>query len=321
MKNIHVLPTDKPSRLYLTTKEYVFEEANSVSTDECQNKHIYITSDEEIRVGSIVKIPCGVGRVKELHWKYGNDFPSYIVEDIFTYKLRFLQKEGELQTNSFRYEDVKKIILTTDQELIKDGVQAIDDEFLEWFVNNPSCEKVEVKKEYITPLGDIVETCYDNERLNYKIIIPKEEAKYPIGGYAPGYYSCKCVTCDNMFTGDKRAAQCEPCAIKMTKEEPKQETLEEAAEIFVKNRFTKQICNDESYPDIYASKAAIVESHILFAKWQQEQDSKLYSEEEVKHLMTLAFEQGFKKADVVEAGLEAKETDTEVNWIFLKHKK
>ena len=46
-----------------------------------------------------------------------------------------------------------------------------------------------------------------------------------------------------------------------------------------------------------------------------------YSEEEVKHLMTLAFEQGFKKADVVEAGLEAKETDTEVNWIFLKHKK
>jgi hypothetical protein len=51
----------------------------------------------------------------------------------------------------------------------------------------------------------------------------------------------------------------------------KQETLEEAAEIFVKNRFTKQICNDESYPDIYASKEAIVESHILFAKWQQEQ--------------------------------------------------
>jgi len=27
----------------------------------------------------------------------------------------------------------KKIILTTDQDLIKDGVQSIDDEFLEWF--------------------------------------------------------------------------------------------------------------------------------------------------------------------------------------------
>ncbi len=57
------------------------------------------------------------------------------------------------------------------------------------------------------------------------------------------------------------------------------ETLEEAAEIFVKNRFTKQICGDESYPDIYASKEAIVESHILFAKWQQERS---YSEEDFK---------------------------------------
>ena len=31
----------------------------------------------------------------------------------------------------------RKIILTTDQDLIKDGVQAIPDEFLEWFVKNP----------------------------------------------------------------------------------------------------------------------------------------------------------------------------------------
>lgn len=53
--------------------------------------------------------------------------------------------------------------------------------------------------------------------------------------------------------------------------ESKQETIEEAAEIFVNNRFTKQICGDESYPDILASKSSIVESHILFAKWQQEQ--------------------------------------------------
>ena len=41
---------------------------------------------------------------------------------------------------------MKKIILTTDQDLIEDGVQAIDDEFLEWFVKNPSCERVRVGK-------------------------------------------------------------------------------------------------------------------------------------------------------------------------------
>jgi len=49
MKNIHVLPTDKPSRLYLTTHEYIFEKGYALSTDECQNKNIYITSDEEIK--------------------------------------------------------------------------------------------------------------------------------------------------------------------------------------------------------------------------------------------------------------------------------
>lgn len=39
------------------------------------------------------------------------------------------------------------------------------------------------------------------------------ENKYPIGGYAPGNYHCKCCTCGNQFTGDKRAVQCEPCAV------------------------------------------------------------------------------------------------------------
>jgi len=56
------------------------------------------------------------------------------------------------------------------------------------------------------------------------------------------------------------------------------ETLEEVAEIWVHNRFTKQI-KDE---DIYASESSIVQSHILFAKWQQERS---YSEEEVLELL------------------------------------
>ena len=60
------------------------------------------------------------------------------------------------------------------------------------------------------------------------------------------------------------------------------ETLEEVAERFVNNRFTKQICGDEFYPDILASKSSIVESHILFAKWQQERS---YSAEEVLEII------------------------------------
>jgi hypothetical protein len=70
----------------------------------------------------------------------------------------------------------KKIILTTDTGLIKNGIQAIDDEFLEWFVKNPSCEWVEVKEKRhfeadkskrINPLNGVY--------YSYKIIIPKKE--------------------------------------------------------------------------------------------------------------------------------------------------
>ena len=63
-------------------------------------------------------------------------------------------------------EDIKKIILTDNQELIKDGVQAIDDEFLEWFVNNPSCEEVEIES---INIGD--------GKLGYIICKPKKESK------------------------------------------------------------------------------------------------------------------------------------------------
>jgi hypothetical protein len=69
----------------------------------------------------------------------------------------------------------------------------------------------------------------------------------------------------------------------------KQETLEEAAEIFVNNRFAKQISGDKTYPDIYASKEAIVESHILFTKWQAE---RMYSEED----MEKAFQNGLNRS-------------------------
>jgi hypothetical protein len=75
-----------------------------------------------------------------------------------------LEEEGDL-TNW------KKIILTTDQDLIADGVQAIDDEFLEWFVKNPSCEFVEWDKNYNR----------GNEKYYYKIIIPQEEPEKLIG--------------------------------------------------------------------------------------------------------------------------------------------
>ena len=34
-----------------------------------------------------------------------------------------------------------------------------------------------------------------------------------IGGYAPGGYHCKCLTCEEFFDGDKRAIACKICAL------------------------------------------------------------------------------------------------------------
>ena len=130
MKNIHILPTDKPSRLYEFGGELILTNEPAAAF---RNQHIYITSDEKAKEGDWGYIPFQGGNVK-LVGKYFAD-------------------------------DWKKIILTTDQDLIEDGVQAIDDKFLEWFVKNPSCEEVEVKESLIVNVTDF----------GYKIIIPKEE--------------------------------------------------------------------------------------------------------------------------------------------------
>lgn len=39
--------------------------------------------------------------------------------------------------------------------------------------------------------------------------------EYPIGNFAPGYYICKCTSCQQMYNGDKRSNQCKTCAIKL----------------------------------------------------------------------------------------------------------
>lgn len=128
MKNIHILPTDKPSRIYLiksnnklgiTSNNPEFTENFGSGT---QNQHIYITSDEEIKEGDWVFLPSN-----EIYKMSNTDM------------IHYLESESK---------STKKIILTTDQDLIKDGLQAIDNEFLEWFVKNPTYEEVYIIKKY-----------------------------------------------------------------------------------------------------------------------------------------------------------------------------
>jgi hypothetical protein len=147
MGNIHVLPTDKPSRLCLDSKDKLLFAKYCGYTIADGKQNIYITSDEEIKEG------------------------DYIFETD-TNKVNIADKD--YYRNEFDF----KIILTTDQDLIKDGVQAIDDIFLEWFVNNPSCEYVEVKSWKIDKEWDEIYTQFNPiypMKTKYKIIIPKEE--------------------------------------------------------------------------------------------------------------------------------------------------
>jgi len=139
MKNIHILTTDKPSKLLKTIpKNNLILSKSITSGSHWENQNIYITSDEEIKDKN-----CWVTNGVEVF----KPMPEYSLE----YANRYWEK----------------IILTTDQDLIKDGVQAIPDEFLEWICKNPSCKNVKVE-------GNIYK---GQDETEYKIIIPKEELK------------------------------------------------------------------------------------------------------------------------------------------------
>ncbi len=213
MKNIHILPTEKPSRLYYNGTSY--KDPNStmamdwfISSAGYKPQNIYITSEEEI--------------------KEGDYYITILDNEIFkadSSTIRIMNDANKSSDTTYKNTHFK-IILTDNQDLIKDGVQAINDEFLEWFVKNPSCKEVETLKVW-----------WSNNTYSYDIIVPKEEQT-----------SCAC--------GANTSCQCE---------EPKQETLDEAA---------------ESYTIDFATWSAFK----LGAKWQ--------SERTCKHIYTLTSEQG-----------------------------
>jgi hypothetical protein len=125
MKNIHILPTDKPSRLYfdVVVKELLLQNRVNVNPTSfpIEKRHIYITNNEEIKEGD---------------W-FLND-----MNILFKADKNYIENPAKEV-----YIGHKKIIITTDLDLINDGVQSIPDEFLEWFVKNPSCEELKIGKE------------------------------------------------------------------------------------------------------------------------------------------------------------------------------
>lgn len=46
----------------------------------------------------------------------------------------------------------------------------------------------------------------------------ERNSPWPLGGFAPGNYTCKCVRCEAAFVGDKRASNCLECAVRSANE-------------------------------------------------------------------------------------------------------
>jgi hypothetical protein len=223
--NIHLTPTNKPSRLFKNIKGNLGfnTEWNGIPFGRI-NQNIYITSDEEIKEGD---------------WFHLDD--AQIIAKYIASK---------------PVNEAKKIILTTDQDLIKDGVQSIDDEFLQWFVKHQSCERVEVETTR-------KRNGYSSKhKKSYQIIIPQEEPKqeeyiclHPErrkNYYRDGCF--KCWECGKIVVEHNNRA--------------KQETVEEISMDY--SQYNVQI------------KAAIQAAVKFGAKWQAE---RMCSESEVLNII------------------------------------
>lgn len=293
MKNIHLLPTqNNKSKLALyhydgskniKVGEIALQINNNLGWTNCWSpRELYITSEEKI---------------KDKDWCL--DIDNEIV------------KYCEKKYNMLFHNVCKKIILTTDENLIKDRVQAIDNEFLEWFLKNSSCENVEID----FSLG--------SGSFKYKIIIPQQEYISPVRPFkvkedrsetmqrfidnAKSHSFCetpeeKCTMnyCDDNGCMNRKRELVEPkeMLVKMMQDDEELGLYEEPSIIDkrLEEKGTPEIANQveeeaenyvRNHPDFEAEgfseyQNGVFNGFIEGAKWQQDNN---YSEEEVLDLL------------------------------------
>jgi len=288
MKNLHLIPTDKPSRLWtnnlrrrLEIDEFPEQHPTNIA------KQIFITSDEAIKEGDwcFYLNNLGGGNIVCQAYKHSEDKRMLFDNG------KHNRKIGEGITPLMC--ECKKIILTTDQNLIADGVQAIDDEFLEWFVKNPSCKEVKIgegtryEDEWIDNEdgGEI----YQHQYCCYKIFIPQEEPQQ-IKCYCGHTTYCDCspeeprdvilgykTSLDAQMLNSQYVDFSNPNADKISSASTtsmKQETLEKGVDKYFKLSHSR-LKNEQQ-------KEYERELFIAGAKWQAE---RMYSEEEIKNML------------------------------------
>jgi hypothetical protein len=214
-KNIHLIKTDKPSRLFIDVDDNKLKICVPLGGEHMMNQNIYITNESDIKENDYVIVSCSEVNIEEVRIVTGYYNEQFLFDD----------------KSQIHMDYCKKIILTTNEELIKNGVQSIDDDFLKWFVNNPSCEYVEIESNYRVKSGTIEEHkqgVAGYEYYEYKIILSQEEPKHE-------------TNMNNMIM--------------------KQETLEEAAEDYA----VQYLIEDKEEIDSVNRKQAFKDG----AKWQE----------------------------------------------------
>ncbi len=171
MKRIVLLPTENPSVIYKRNDLNTYHLGDCVKCDPTDtlrtNYHMYIISDDDnLELGGY-----------HFNTKYGDEPQKTVQRDIDSRKY-------------WEVEDyfISKILLTTDPDLVKDGIQEVPESFLNWFIENPSCEQVEVLSEvkFFDKNGFCVSMiCYDTdyEKTIYYINTDKvDEKTNPVEG-------------------------------------------------------------------------------------------------------------------------------------------
>jgi hypothetical protein len=275
MKNIFVIPTSQLTTLHFDEALFIspnLQISKTINSD-VEGRNIYITSDEDINEGWHFNSSIGVNKqvfVKE--------------EDIKMLKSIY----GDIPIH------LKKIILTTDPELIEDGVQAISDDFLKWFIKNPSCERVDIES-YVN----------GNVQRIYEIIIPQKETKSHSFCETP-QEKCSMNYCDENGCQNKTTNNfeiCDKCNV----------GWQEAIENVLRTEF-ETIIRNQTNSNVEFLLESNNASYIIWleAKYQAEISN---NEDDIRE----AFRQGQENVEYTEMyGLDTKLTEQE--W-FAKFKK
>jgi hypothetical protein len=247
MKNIHIIPTKNSSYLSIDDNDNLILHRKQWRKN---TQHLYITSNDNITHGDFVILKSG--RLCQAQTNSG----SLGFNSIDGYAFLYFQDED------------KKIILTTDPDLIKNKVQGIDDEFLEWIVKNPDTDFVKTEFGLFNSMGRKLDPNDLGQNQStaiwkHKIFIPEQKPKTYL---------------DKLQFPELVEELSKYYKVPIIFE--KDETIEEAAIKYLDKKYPPRFEDETQQLINVGNKITIglVDAFKQGAKWQQERS---YNEEEV----------------------------------------